>query len=114
MPRVRHTIIAFALFAIAAPAFAAEQQGDEQLQRRYRLCMDKADTDFLEEFRGGCDVLCIHQKHGSESNCLVQHMKWNTASCTLPTAEADRQEQHLEKARDRCLKEFKAGITAPP
>jgi hypothetical protein len=99
MPRTQHTLIAFAVFAITAPTFISAQQADEQLQGRYRLCMNKADTDFQEEFRGNCDVLCIHQQHGSESSCLAQHMKWNTASCTLPAAEENRQEQHLEKAK---------------
>jgi hypothetical protein len=36
-------------------------------------------------------------------------MSWNTANSTLPTAEEDRQERHLEQAKDRCLKEFKGG-----
>lgn len=101
-------------FTIAASAGAAAQQSGEQLQSRYRLCTDKADADFLEEFRGSCDVLCIQQQHGTEGACLAQHMQWNKANCTLSAAETYRQEQHLEKAKDRCLKEFKAGITAPP
>jgi hypothetical protein len=103
-----------ALLAVSTPASSASADRDEQLQERYRLCINKADSDFLEEFRSGCDVLCIHRKHGSDHDCLARHMKWDTANCTVPTSQADRQEQHLEKAKDRCLREFKAGITTPP
>ena len=73
-------------------------------------------SSLLEEFRSSCDLLCIHQQHGSESRCLAQaSMKWNAASCALSgVVEENKQEQHLEKGKDRCLKEFKAGITAPP
>ena len=101
-----------ALLVTVAPAQA--QQNDEQVQGRYRLCMDKADADSLEEFRSDCDVLCIHQKLSTAGTCLDQHMKWNTATCPLPTAEQDREERHLEQSKDRCLKEFKAGVTAHP
>jgi hypothetical protein len=101
------------LLVVATPTHAT-QQDDEQLQNRYRLCMDKADADNLEEFRASCDVLCLHQQNGTENACLARHTQWDTATCTLPTVELDRQERHLEQARDRCLKEFKAGITAPP
>jgi hypothetical protein len=97
-----------------APLVAFSDERNDRLQARYTLCMDKADASFLEEFRGSCDVLCIRQHRASENDCLARHMTWNTANCTLPTAEEDRQERHLEQAKDRCLKEFKAGITAPP
>jgi hypothetical protein len=100
----------------------AAEQNDEQLQNRYGLCMDKADRDFLEGFRGDCDTLCIRQKKEPPSCavsitpgcCMVHHFDWNTANCMLPSADTDREERHLEQAKDRCLTEFKAGITAPP
>ena len=98
-------IIAAAVFvALIAPAAASSTERDDQLQARYALCMEKADTSFLEEFRGSCDVLCIHQHRASENDCLARHMKWNTANCTLPTAEEDREERHLQEGKGRCLK----------
>ena len=114
MLRLLGTTVAIILFASTASALAQQQHGDEKLQGRYRLCMDKAAADFLEEFKSSCDVLCIRQRHGNEDDCRARHTKWNTANCTLSAAETDRQELHLETARDRCLNEFKAGITAPP
>jgi hypothetical protein len=110
----RISAVAAVIALLGIPTFAFSAGRDDQLQDRYSLCINKADSGFLEEFRSACDVLCIHQKHGSDDECLARHMKWDTANCTVPTSETDRQEQHLEKAKDRCLREFKAGITAPP
>jgi hypothetical protein len=91
-----------ALLAVSSPASSASADRDEQLQERYRLCINKADSDFLEEFRSVCDVLCIHQKHGSDHDCLARHMKWDTANCRVPTSETDRQEQHLMDSNIKC------------
>jgi hypothetical protein len=41
---------------------ASAQQSDDRLQDRYKLCMERADANYLEEFRGECDALCIRQK----------------------------------------------------
>lgn len=103
-----------AVLVTMMPAAALAADRDEQLQARYSLCIDKAERDFLEEFRGSCDALCMHQPHRSERDCLAQHNNWSTGNCTLPSVELDRQDRHLESAKDRCLKEFKAGITTPP
>jgi hypothetical protein len=46
--------------AFVAPAHA--QQNDERVQDRYRLCMKKAEHDWLEEFRLDCDELCLRQQ----------------------------------------------------
>jgi hypothetical protein len=117
---------AVASVALLIVSNAAAQQSDDRLQDRYKLCMKKADADFLEEFRGECYSLCIRQKqepasctpinliNPNLSCCINHHSAWNTANCVLPNSEVDRQDQHLEKAKDRCLAEFKAGITASP
>jgi hypothetical protein len=110
--RVYGIAAVFALLMV--PASVTSTERDDQLQARYTLCMDKTDASFLEEFRGSCDVLCIHQQPASENDCLARHMTWDTANCTLPTAEEEREGRHLEEAKERCLKEFKAGITTPP
>ena len=43
--RLLGATVAIILFASAASALA-QQQGDEKLQGRYRLCMDKANVDW--------------------------------------------------------------------
>jgi hypothetical protein len=111
-PMIRTLAVAVLVTIIPAAAFSADR--DEQLQARYGLCIDKADHDNLEEFRSDCDVLCMHQQHRSEQDCLAQHNNWNTGNCVLPTVQLNRQDHHLESAKDRCLQEFKAGITTPP
>lgn len=100
--------------AVAFSASSHAADNDQLLQDRYHLCMDYADARWLEEFRGRCDVLCIDSKNGTWDECLALHDKWDTSSCYLPDAERDRQDRHLEHDKDRCLQEFKAGVTASP
>jgi hypothetical protein len=64
-----HVIAAAVLFTMM-PVTAFPPERDDQLQARYSLCMDKGERDFLEEFRGSCDALCIHQPHRSEQDWL--------------------------------------------
>src|ERR1700693_6413808 len=103
---------AVASVALIIISNAAAQQSDDRLQDRYKLCLKKADADFLEEFRGECDSLCIRQKrepasctpinllNPNPSCCINHHSAWSTADCVLPVSEQDRQDQHLEKAKD--------------
>jgi hypothetical protein len=115
MSRAQHALIAFTLFASLHSLIASAQPSDDQLQVRYRLCMDKTDTDFLEEFRDNCDDIFIRQHRNKNNiNIMPRHSTWNTANCRLSIAEENRMDLHLERAKDRCLNEFKAGITAPP
>jgi hypothetical protein len=114
--RLNITSSAVASVALLIVSNAAAQQSDDRLQDRYKLCMEKADAGFLEEFRGECDSLCIRQKrepasctsinpvfHLDPPCCIAHHLEWDTANCVLPVSEQDRQDQHLEKAKDRCL-----------
>ena len=67
MPGGRAAIASVALLIVS---YAAAQQSDDRLQDRYKLCVEKADADFLEEFRSECDSLCIRQKR-EPASCTV-------------------------------------------
>ena len=113
-PMTRRFFVVVVCALLIVPTSAASTDQDDKLQNRYSFCINKADAEFLEEFRGYCDALCIRKQRGHEYECLALHMKWHTGICTLPTSETDIENQHLEKAKDRCLREFMAGITALP
>ncbi|MGI8567838.1 MAG: hypothetical protein ACR2KT_01470 [Methylocella sp.] len=110
---------AVAMLTVIAPACSTEQ--DDKLQNRYRLCINKAESDLLEAFRSSCDVLCIREKRepascadqiqSTSDCCLAHHFNWDTANCSPPISETERQDQQIEKDKDRCLEEFKAGVT---
>lgn len=105
--------IAAAFTALICPVSAFAESDPEVVQSRYKDCMVMAEVGYGEDFRGSCDATCIRQSGRSEL-CLSQHTRWDTGNCTLPIAEFDRQELRLERAKDRCLKELKAGVTTPP
>ena len=109
IPKITVALLAVFLFPVSASA----ADNDSELQHRYSACMIKADTDSLDDFRSACDVICMLQPGRNEAQCLERHEKWHTGNCHLSDSEIDRQDQHLERAKDRCLQEFKAGITAP-
>src|ERR1700730_3899099 len=102
---------AFALLTLAASpgAGTADEQTRELVQHRYGACLGHASFNYIEAFRSSCDEACA-QKKPLES-CMRLHNSWNTATCLLPLSVTDKQDQQLERDKDRCLREFQAGVT---
>jgi hypothetical protein len=108
---------------------AVEQRAEDQRQTsekwaaqlRYQRCVRRAEHDYEASWAAACKrVAAIENNTKEYVNCISGQVpkelceRWKSAdasaNCRLPRENADDINSTLERTRDHCLQEFKAGL----
>lgn len=96
-------------FAASSGAGLSDAETKELVQHRYGACLQHASYTFTQMWESACDELCS-QKNPLEY-CMRFHNSSNTVTCSPPLSVTDKLDKQLERDKDRCLREFQAGVT---
>jgi hypothetical protein len=96
---------------LVAPAYAWTPEEQDLIQSHYDLCLRTASNTYLMTWSSSCDDLLNGGKiTGNYMRDGTFLPGWNTSTCKLPLAISDRQDLQYERDKDRCLREFQAGV----
>jgi hypothetical protein len=89
-------------------------------QRRYDVCILRAEKSYQSEWVSECRRIsqtsqksydkCIKEGTSKEVCKLVRGQPTDNINCSLPRTIANELEATMEKAKDRCLQENRAGL----